>query len=220
MKLKNMVAGIAACAIAVSGLAVTASAKITNATESNGSYKLDIKLPEGRTFADIYGFEATFEGTVQAEGESNVGAICWQSTSVNWTQEEFSQKGASDPKPITISDDNTVKVLKSEPLFASSDEYAQAFVAQWTWDDDKQIDFSVTSLKVLDKDGNELGAAETTAAATTTTKAATTTTKAGATTKAGTTTAASSKTGDAGVGVAVAGLSLAAVAAFAARKKH
>ncbi len=227
MKIKSMFAALAAGAIAVSALAVTASANITNATESDGKYCLNVQLPDGCKFNDIYGYLITLDGTA-GEGETNVCGVSRQSTSVKWTTDEFCTAGGD--KPYTIADDNTVKMLFSDPLFAESDEYAQVFVEQWHWDGDKQIDFSVTSIKLLDKDGNELTAkaAETTTAApadTTTAAAATTTSaKAGAavtTTKADSTKKAdSAKTGDAGVGVAVAALGLAAAAAFTARKKH
>lgn len=220
MKIKSMIAALAAGAIAVSAMAVTVSANITNATETDGKYCLNVALPEGCKFNDIYGYLITLDGTV-GEGQTNVCGVSRQSTSVKWTTDEFCQAGGD--KPYTIADDNTVKMLYSDPLFAESDEYAQVFVEQWHWTDDKQIDFSVSSIKLLDKDGNELTAK----AAETTTEAPATTTAAD-TTKAGTTTTAaksatktdSTKTGDAGVGIVVAAMGLAAAAAFASRKKH
>lgn len=224
MKMKSILASIGACAIAASAMAISASAAITNAN-SNGNYEYVImgedinNLPDGCKLSDIYGFEAKLSKTASGE-ESCVGAFCYQSDSNNWAQTEFCQEGGD--KNVVIGSDGVVKWVSATPLYSDSDTWAKAIVAEWSWPDDKQIDFAVESIKLLDKDGNELKAAgndtpaETTAAGgTTTTAAGTTTTAAGTTT-----TAAGTKTGDAGVGLAVAGVALAGAAAYVARKKH
>jgi len=219
MKVKSILASLGACAIAVSAMAISASAKVTNPAAGDDKYCLDVVLPEGKTFADIYGIEMSYTGT-PAEGQTNVGAICWQSTSVKWTQKEFS---LTEGEKELVVKDNKVTYKADAPLFAAADEYAQVFVAQWSWTDDNQMDFTVDSVKLLDKDGNELGgAAPTQNDQTDAPKNDNTTAPANNTTAPAnnTTAAAGAKTGDAGVGIAVGALALAGVAAVATRKKH
>lgn len=230
MKMRNVLASVAACAIAVSAMSVAASAKVLNAAEGDDKYCMDITAPNGKTFGDIYGFEVTISGT-PAEGQSNVGAVCWQSTSTKWTQKEFSLTEGE--KDIDIKD-NKITYVSDAALFKDSDEFAQVFVAQWTWDGANQADFTVEGVKLLDKDGKELGAAEEktedskadekTDAPETDSKAEESKadekqeeTKKDDTKTTGT--QPSSKTGDAGVGAAVAGLALAGAAAVVARKR-
>ena len=47
MKIKSVLASVAACAIAVSAMAVTASAKVLNPKEGDDKYCMDITVPEG-----------------------------------------------------------------------------------------------------------------------------------------------------------------------------
>ena len=236
MKIKSVLASIAACAIAVSAMAVTASAKVLNPASGDDKYCLDVVVPDGKSFGDIYGFEVKYTGT-PAEGQSNVGAVCWQSTSVKWTQKEFSITAGE--KDIDVKD-NTITYTQSEPLFAAADEFAQIFVAQWSWDGANQMDFTVDSVKLLDKDGKVLGAAggssqaddssskaddSSSKADDSSSKADDSSSKADdSSSKADdgkkNTQTTGTKTGDAGVGIAVAGLALAGAAAFAARRKH
>lgn len=233
MKIKSMIAALAASALTLSALAVTASAAITNAN-SGDKYMLSVvsesgnNLPEGCKLSDVYGLEAKLSKTA-GEGENCIGALCWQSDNNEWKQEEFSQPGGK--KNIIIGDDGVVKYVADAPLFPEGETWGKVFVAEWDWDataeggDDHQIDFDVEYFKLLDKDGNELvakAAEETTTEAPATTTTVTTTTADGKTT---TTTAAakkadSTKTGDAGVGVVIAALGLAGAAAYTARKRH
>ena len=187
-------------------------------------------LPEGAKLTDIYGFEAKLSKTVSAEGETCVGAFCWQSDSNNWAQHEFCQEGGD--KDVFIGKDGVVKYVSKDALFAADDTWAKAFIAEWSWDGDNQIDFSVSDFKLLDKDGNVLGAAaaedpkeddkkdeDSKAEDKTEDK---TEDKQAETKKDDTQTTGnqpSSKTGDAGVGAAVAGLALAGAAAIVARKR-
>lgn len=205
MKLKTFLASASACAIAVSAMAITASAEITNANaDANYMYDVVANLPAGVELTDIYGVEASFDKAPSGE-QTNVGAICWQSTSVSWSQKEFSQ---GDDKDIKLNaDGKSVTLLNTAPLFKAGDEYAQVFVSQWVWDGDMQIDFSVVDVKLLGADGKVLGGAATTDA------------PANTDTPAATTTASGSNTGDAGIALAVAGLAVAGAAAYVARKK-
>ena len=210
-------------------MAVSASAKVLNPADGDDKYLYEIvtetanNLPEGKTLADVYGFSFKVD-KLAGEGETCVGAFAWQSDSVNWEQEEFCQEGGD--KNIFIGSDGTVKLLKDSALFAAGDTWAKAFVAEWSWDGDAQIDFTVSDFTLLGQDGNALsGAAAEETKAPEETQAPTEETKAadnagsvvddttGKQDQPGT------KTGDAGVAVAVAGLSLAGAAAFVARKR-
>ena len=231
MKIKSLLASLAACAIAVSAMAVTAAADITNAN-SDDKYMIDISeaLPSGKTLADVYGVKATFEGK-PGDGESNVGAICWNSDSTGWKQKEFG--AAEGEKELTIDSDNAVTLLNSEAIFTADDTWGQFFVAQWHWDGDTQINFSVKSMELLGQDGKPLsGAAEESSQQTeessqqaeeSSQQAEESSQQAGNTGNTGntgSTQTSGTNTGDAGVGMAVAGLALAGAAAIAARKKH
>jgi hypothetical protein len=227
MKIKSMFAALAAGAIAVSALAVSAFAiPIANHNSDDGDkyvYSVKDNLPEGCKLSDVFGAKVVISGVNQETGAG--GGFVFNSNTANWSQKEWGNEGSN--KPIIYNyTDFTMTRLETESPFADTDEYAQVCIAQWdNWGDAVTVD----SVTLLDKDGNELTAkaaettteapADTTAAAATTTSAkagaAVTTTKAADTKKAD-----SAKTGDAGVGVAVAALGLAAAAAFTARKKH
>ena len=162
MKIKSVLASAAACAIAVSAMAVSASAKVLNPADGDDKYLYEIvtetanNLPEGKTLADVYGFSFKVD-KLAGEGETCVGAFAWQSDSVNWEQEEFCQEGGD--KNIFIGSDGTVKLLKDSALFAAGDTWAKAFVAEWSWDGDAQIDFTVSDFTLLGQDGNALSGA-------------------------------------------------------------
>lgn len=223
MKMKSLLASIAACAIAASAMAVTASAKVLNPASGDDKYMFPIvadegnNLPEGVKLSDIFGFSCKLDKTA-GEGETCVGAFCWQSDSNNWDQHEFCQEGGD--KDVFVGSDGTVKFVSSSALFAADDTWGKAFVAEWSWEGDNQIDFNVSDFKLLDKDGNVLGAAAETTSAPAAGDGATTTTSTATSAAATTTTAApGAAAGDAGVAVAVAGIALAGAAAFVARKK-
>ena len=237
MKIKSMIASLAACTIAVSAMAISASAEktILNAN-ADANYKVDVA---DKDVDNIAGIKAEI---TMADGWTETGAgggLIFNSDKDNggtgWQQVELGITGegadAKNTEGVTISGSDgkfTITYQTTKGNLSSKSSWNELLISNW-WGSD----FTVDSLIALDESGNEIGAkpadattkapVETTKASEDTTKATTakaTTTKAAATTKAGTTTAASTKTGDAGVGVAVAGLSLAAVAAFVARKKH
>lgn len=229
MKIKSMIAALAASAIAVSAMAVTASAKITNPQndDENTKYIVDVmaSLPEGCSVTDVYGAQFTFEGYDAEQGTG--GGFVWNSNSQSWNQKEWGNDGSN--KAIIYGDDLVVKRLEDAPVFAATDEYAQVAIAQW---DGWGVDITITDFKLLGQDGNELQAKEaptqTTApegdnnstAETTTTKKTNATSSGSSSSSSSSSSTSSTKTGDAGVGIAVAALSLAGAAAFATRKKH
>lgn len=230
MKIKSMIAAFAASAIALSAMAVTASAAVFSKT-GNGQeyYGIDIKSLDVEKIDKI---------VVEITCDTNYvkGTFGFNDKSTGqWAAHGVTDDGG---KMVFISDagkGNTVndkwELSGLEGTIAEQDEIQVQF---WWINPHYNADGSegdkgtanIESVKLLDKDGNEVGAK---VAETTTTAAETTTTT--TTTGAGTTTtttsgkkddkkADSAKTGDAGVGVAVAALGLAGAAAFAARKKH
>jgi len=222
MKMKAILASLGACAIAVSAMALSASAAIKNANgDDEKTYKTDLA---GKDLENVCGLKATI---TMADGWNESGAgggIIFNSGDKDekgsWQQYEWGITGdgtdAKNTENVTISGSDgkfTITYLGANAGLKSDDKWDEAVVSYW-WG----ADFTVDSLVALDKDGNEIGAAGNTdtSDSNATTKAPATTTKA-----AGATTAASgAKTGDAGVGVAVGALVLAGAAAVVARKKH
>lgn len=251
MKLKKILTGVSACAIAVSAMALSASAAITNADDDKKeAKKLDCMALD---VASIVGIKAeiTVDGDITATGGFG-GAMVFDADNkagTGWTQFEWGIDGtgkATDKtdKAVKIEGSDkkyTITYMGTTPYLAEGNTWNNAVITGW-WG----ADFTVNSLTVLDKDGNEVkaGGAKTTAASTTaaettgttaassdaaastsgeaSTSASAATTKA-ATTKAAATTAKkadATKAGDAGVGLAIAGLAGGAAAMFIARKKH
>lgn len=219
MKIKSVLASVAACALAVSAMALTAAAEVTNGAETGNDGKKFWSFDVKSNTADVtkvYGFEVKVTPADAAMPDGMGGGMGLNSESTGWKSVEWGNPDSG--KAVIVDTTNWTLRYINDTAFTSTDTYAQVWVQSW-WG----CDLTVDSVKLLDKDGNEVAqgapASSTTTTTTTTTTASgtTTTTTSGGTT---TTTAAGTKTGDAGVGVAVAGLSLAAVAAFAARKKH
>lgn len=211
MKIKNFAASLAACAVAASALAVTSFAEVTNGNQTSEGkkfYQVDIDLSK-YDVASIYGVSFTL-GTFDLSNGVG-GGVGFNSTSTSWSSTDWANADAG--KTISFDEaTSTVTILKTAPVFAASDEWAQAWIQEW-WGPD----FSVDKVTLLGSDGKSLDVEATTttttaAGATTTTKAAGTTTKAAA--------AGSSNTGDAGAGLIIAGLTLAGAAAVITKKKN
>ena len=216
MKLRNIFAGIAACAITASAMAVTAFAEktITNAND-NENFSTDCKELD---VTAIYGVKANItaaDGWNASGLGGGIGFNADKNKGTGWTQFEWGISGegkdAKNTKGITIDGKDgkfTITLIADKAYFAATDEWDSVWVSAW-WGSD----FKVDSLVPLDKDGKEIGAKTEEKAAETT--AATT---AAADTKAESKTDGT-KTGDAGVAMAVAGLALAGAAAYVVRKK-
>ena len=223
MKIKSVLASVAACAIAVSAMAISAAAEVTNgnATGDDGKkfWTYDVK-ENADDITKVYGFEVKITPSDTAIPSGIGGGMGMNSNSLGWKSVEWGNPDSG--KAVIVDTENWTMKYVNTASFAADDEYAQVWVQNW-WG----AELTVDSVKLLDKDGNEIGAApaDTTAAATTTTTAAATTTTSAAagttTTAAATTTtaAAGAAAGDAGVAVVAATLALAGAAAFVARKK-
>lgn len=221
MKMRNFVASIAACAVAASAMAVSASAAVLN-PNTDDFYCIDAITDYD--VASIYGVKVDL--TWEDGGEGCGGGFGFNSESTGWAQNEFGNEGSGKTCEMDANGDFTY--MSDAPIFASTDTYAQVWIQSW-WG----ADITVESITLLGADGNALTAGgaeeetpeETTPAAddeadTTTTAAAednddaatTTTTKAAAST-------GSTNTGDAGVGLALAGLAVAGAVAFVTKRK-
>ena len=213
MKIKSMIAALAAGAIAMSAMALSASAEVLKKvgnTKDAEVYQIPV---DGLDLSKLDKIVAEVSCTTNKLN----GCFGYNNTSGEWVQVEFesvidsgaiSEKWEKDGLAGTVKDGLQIQLHWVQPTY---DETGKE-----NGDGTGQVD----SIKLLDKDGNELTKSEetTTAAVTTTEKsgaAVTTTTTAKSTAKTD-----STKTGDAGVGVVVAALGLASAAAFAARKKH
>ena len=245
MKLKSILASVSACAIAVSAMALSASAALTNG-DADGNYVYDI-MADGIAPTDVYGAQLVFEMADGWQTDGAGGGLIYNSDSTGWASTEWGFSGEGEnvkDVPVTV-DGNTITLtlLSDTAVFVSSDTYAQIVCQAW-WG----ADATVVSLNALDAAGNVLGEVPvetTTTTEETTTTTEETTTTAEETTTAGeetttvadetttvteethapettttTTTATAPQAGDAGVGLAVAGLTLAGAAAVVLRKKH
>lgn len=204
MKLKTFLASVSACAIAVSAMAITASAEVTNGntTGDDGKkfYVYDL-LAEGADVTAVYGVKV--EMTVSDWSEGCGGGFGFNSESTGWKSIEWGNADAS--KAISIDDNGDFTYTATNALFATSDTYCQIWIQNW-WGGEVTVD----NITLLGADGKALGGATTDAPASSDDDATTTTT---------TTAASGSSTGDAGIALAVAGLAVAGAAAYVARKK-
>lgn len=164
MKLKKIIAGIAAAAVAVSMTAVNAFAAITNANDPDGQgfYVVAVDMSKYDATA-VYGFSAKLSGDYIGETGAG-GAMVFNSASDNWNQHEWGNEGSG--KEVTTTEDGVLTLLLSSPAFTASDQWAQCVVQQY-WGGD----FAVDSITLLGKDGKPLAEksaapAETTAAVT------------------------------------------------------
>lgn len=210
MKIKSMIAALAASAIAVSALAVSASAEVLKKVGNEKNAEIYMVPVDGLDLSKLDKIVAE----VSCDSTNTNGCIGYNDADGKWVQHEFKseiesgvieQNWEKDGLAGTVKDGLQVQLWWVEPLKDADGKETGNGTAQ------------VNSVKLLDKDGNELTKTETQATTTTTEKsgaAVTTTTTAKETKKTD-----SAKTGDAGVGVAVAALGLASAAAFVARKK-
>ena len=220
MKVRSILASLGACAIAVSAMATTAFAgevPLVNGTEADGKYVYSVgdHLPTGKKITDVYGAKVVISGVNTEAGAG--GGIIFQSESAGWNQKEWGNEGSEKPYVYNYTD-FTFTRLETETPFAETDTWASVVISQWAdWGDAVKIE----SVTLLGKDGKELtaGATDDTPATTTTTQQAVISPNNNKNNNNNTKTTGA-KTGDTGVGVAVAGLALAGIGIVVTRKKH
>ncbi len=178
MKMKKILAGVAASALAVTAMAASASAvNIADYFEKNveGNHgaalyliandgKAQWAVDAGVDITTVYGvkFYVTFDAADVADEATWLGgAVVANSNSTGWKQVEW---GRVDKEITADLENGTVTWQNGAPIFAADDEYAQLWLVDWST---KKL--SVDNIEVLDKDGNVItgnDAAETTEAET------------------------------------------------------
>ncbi|MBQ3940433.1 MAG: NPXTG-anchored protein [Oscillospiraceae bacterium] len=248
MKMKSVLASLGACAIALSAMAVSASAAVWNTTGSgNYSVPLDgIDVTKiDKIVAEVACDTNYLKGTIGYNDTTSTGENKWK----NHGPKTEGENGYFDS---SAEDGKTVESDVWEWDAKGTVEAGSKIEVQFWWinphynedgtEGDKGIGY-VNSVKLLDKDGKELGAAsddkkdetkaddkkdetkaddqkdETKTESKSDEKKDDTKTV-GTSADDGKKNEPSSKTGDAGAGFAIAGLAVAGAAAFVARKKH
>ncbi len=231
MKVKSILASLGACAIAVSAMAVTASADV--------DYDIS-KIAEGDKNFTCYILGDSKDGSVKGmltdrADVEKITAIKWtiecpeasdpskwyggafgiQCAANSWDTKEWCVNEETDKKVVaTKVNDTTYEVVWDVSLQATEDQY---LTAVWQNYDSGASTLKSVTLVGLDSvsDGGDKTDDKKDDATTTSTTTTTAANKGG-----GNAATAGAKTGDAGVGMAVGALGLAAVAAVVSRKKH
>ena len=152
MKLKKIVAAIAAAAVAVSTMAISAFA----IKDYPDGYTLDL-IAEGYTVTDVYGVKITLSGDFSG---SLGGGVGFNSASTGWEQHEWGDTTAA--KEFDVTTNNVITLVKDAPVFKETDvtdptnPYAQIWMQQW-WGDNELV--VIDSVEVLGADGVVLTAA-------------------------------------------------------------
>ena len=139
MKLKKIVAAIAAAAVAVSAMAVNAFALSTKDYVKDGTiYLVSEKAEEpnwtadaGVAVTDIYGatYHVTFDAAEVANESTWIGGgIGSNSNSTGWAQNEW---GGNDKPIVADLENGTITWLSDKPIFAADDAYAQIWLQAW-----------------------------------------------------------------------------------------
>lgn len=148
MKLKKILAAVAAAVVAVSTMAVNAFA----IKDYPDGYVLDL-IAEGYDVTAVAGFTFKISGDIDSGTGGGVG---FNSATTGWDSTEWGNADAG--KTINASG-GEVTIKRDAPVFKESDvtdpknPYAQIWMQQW-WGTDVTID----SVTVLDVDGNALAA--------------------------------------------------------------
>lgn len=157
MNFKKIIASVAAAAVAVSTLAVSAFALTTETHRTDAtlyviSEKPDQEKPSwitnsGYTIEDVYGvtYHVEFKAEEVADPATWIGGgMGPNSNSTGWKQIEW---GRADKEVIADLENGTVTWLSDAPVFKTSDKYAQFWLQTWGGT------VTVKSIDVLGKDG-------------------------------------------------------------------
>lgn len=143
MSIKRILAAAAASVVAVSAMAVVASAAITNPNDGT-KYVYDAAADLGDKVGDCYGVTVSITPAAADLPDGIGGGICANNDPFTWT--EFGNDGAG--KAITT-DGKTITLKGDSALFQS--DAPQIIIEGW-WGSD----FTVDGIVYLDKDGNDL----------------------------------------------------------------
>lgn len=159
MNFKKIIASVAACALAVSAMAVNTFALTTSThmTDDKGTLYVISEKPEeekpswitysGYTIEDVYGvtFHVEFKAEEVADPASWIGGgIGANSNSTGWKSIEW---GRNDKEITADLENGTITWLSDTPVFKADDKYAQFWLQTW------EGTVKIVSVDVLGKDG-------------------------------------------------------------------
>ena len=157
MNFKKIIASVAAAAVAVSTMAVSAFALTTETHRTDAtlyviSEKPDQEKPSwitnsGYTIEDVYGvtYHVEFKAEEVADPATWIGGgMGANSNSTGWKQIEW---GRADKEVVADLENGTITWLSTTPVFKTSDKYAQFWLQTWGGT------VTVKSIDVLGKDG-------------------------------------------------------------------
>ena len=161
MKFTRTLASVAAAAVAVSSLAVSAFAAWDGA-DNNGNLELNVAdiLPEGVDINDVYGVRINFtdaSADVLAQGAG--GGFIFSTASNNWNQLQWCNGCDTSEKPeahniLWDTKTNSITRMEEKPFFTAEDisgavdTYGQIALSEW-WGGD----IAYSSIDFLNKDG-------------------------------------------------------------------
>ena len=161
MKFTRTLASVAAAAVAVSSLAVSAFAAWDGA-DNNGNLVLNVAdiLPEGVDINDVYGVRINFtdaSADVLAQGAG--GGFIFSTASNNWNQLQWCNGCDTSEKPeahniLWDTETNSITRMEEKPFFTAedisgaADTYGQIALSEW-WGGD----IAYSSIDFLNKDG-------------------------------------------------------------------
>lgn len=220
MKIKSMIAALAASAIALGAMAIPASAEALATRTGNDGDAVAYEFP-----IDGYDLSKVDKIVAEVTFDSGLGNGCigYSAAGGKWQQVKCEADGEQNNSWTgtweatdlagTVEGGIQVQIWWVNPFYDEDGNEGDPGTA------------TIDSVTLYDADGNELepGTDETsttTEEGTTTSTTTSTTKKASGSASGSSGSTSAAKTGDAGVGVAVAALSLAGVAAYVSRKKN
>lgn len=164
MKFTRTLASVAAAAVAVSSLAVSAFAAWDGA-DSTGNLILNVAdiLPEGVDINDVYGVRINFtDASADVLSQGAGGGFIFSTASNNWNQLQWCNGCDTSEKPeahdiLLDTKTNSITRMEEKPFFTAEDisgaegTYGQIALSQW-WGGD----IAYSSVDFLNKDGEKL----------------------------------------------------------------
>lgn len=164
MKFTRTLASVAAAAVAVSSLAVSAFAAWDGA-DSNGNLILNVAdiLPEGVDINDVYGVRINFtDASADVLSQGAGGGFIFSTASNNWNQLQWCNGCDTSEKPeahdiLLDTKTNSITRMEEKPFFTAEDisgaegTYGQIALSEW-WGGD----IAYSSVDFLNKDGEKL----------------------------------------------------------------
>lgn len=164
MKFTRTLASVAAAAVAVSSLAVSAFAAWDGA-DSSGNLILNVAdiLPEGVDINDVYGVRINFtDASADVLSQGAGGGFIFSTASNNWNQLQWCNGCDTSEKPeahdiLLDTKTNSITRMEEKPFFTAEDisgaegTYGQIALSEW-WGGD----IAYSSVDFLNKDGEKL----------------------------------------------------------------